>query len=57
MEGEELGGIEVARVVVDGGGVVVMAHVSGHPLTGLSGALMALGEGCLGRTGKLRLAK
>jgi uncharacterized Fe-S center protein len=57
VEGEELGGIEVARVVVDGGGVVVMAHVTGHPLTGLSGALMALGEGCLGRTGKLRLAK
>lgn len=57
VEGEELGGIEVARVVVDGGGVVVMSHVTGHPLTGLSGALLALGEGCLGRTGKMRLAK
>lgn len=57
VDGEELGGIEVARVVVDGGGVIVMSHATGHPLTGLSGALLALGEGCLGRTGKLRLAK
>jgi uncharacterized Fe-S center protein len=57
IDGEELGGAEVSRVVVDGGGVIILTHVTGHPLTGLSGALLSLGEGCLGRRGKMRLAK
>jgi uncharacterized protein len=55
VDGEELGGIEVARTVVDGGPLVVMSHVTGHPLSGMSAALQNLGEGCLGATGKRRL--
>lgn len=57
VEGDEIGGVEVARSVVDGGPLIVLSHVTGHQLSGLSGALANLGEGCLGRTGKRRLRR
>ncbi len=53
--GEELGGVEVAQVVAEAGAVIVLAHVTGHPLAGLAGALFSLGAECLTGTGQQKL--
>jgi len=53
--GVELGGVEVARVVREADSLVVVTHVTGHPLAGLYGALVNLGLDCLNNAGKARL--
>jgi len=55
VDGEELGGLEVARSVVENKAVIVISHVTGHPFAGLSGALANAGLGCAARRGKLRI--
>ncbi len=55
VDGEELGGLEVARSVVENKALIVISHVTGHPFAGLSGALVNTGMGCSARRGKLRI--
>ncbi|TLM99848.1 DUF362 domain-containing protein, partial [bacterium] len=38
VEGDELGGIEVARGVVDTSAMIMVSHVTGHPHYGMNGA-------------------
>ncbi|MCL6635140.1 MAG: DUF362 domain-containing protein [Peptococcaceae bacterium] len=53
--GAELGGVEVARVIVEAECVVMVSHVTAHPLAGISGALVNLGVECLNNFGKTRI--
>ena len=55
IDGDELGGVEVARVVTEYASLIVVSHVTGHPLAGLSGALLNFGVGCSALRGKLRI--
>jgi uncharacterized Fe-S center protein len=54
-EGRRLGGVELGSLLTDTGNVVVMSHVTAHPLLGLSGAVSDLGMGMLTTSGKLRV--
>jgi uncharacterized Fe-S center protein len=54
-EGRRLGGVELGSLLTDTGNVVVLSHVTGHPLLGLSGAVYNLGVGMLTGSGKLRV--
>lgn len=54
-EGRRLGGVELGSLLTDTGNLVVMSHVTAHPLLGLSGAVANLGTGMLTGTGKLRV--
>lgn len=53
--GAELGGVEVARVIVEAECIVMVSHVTAHPLAGISGALVNLGVECLNNFGKTRI--
>lgn len=53
--GEDLGGVEVARAIREAECMVVVSHVTAHPLAGLSGALVNLGVESLNNSGKSRL--
>ncbi len=53
--GAELGGVEVARAIVEAECIVMVSHVTAHPLTGYSGALFNLGVECLNNFGKTRI--
>jgi len=55
VEGDELGGIEVARGVVDTSAMIVVSHVTGHPHYGMNGALFNKGVGCSAQKGKWRI--
>lgn len=55
VDGDELGGVEIARLITEYAGVVVLSHVTGHPFAGLGGALTGLGIGGCAREGKWRL--
>lgn len=55
LEGEELGGMEVARGVVDTAAMIVVSHVTGHPHYGINGALINKGVGCAAQKGKWRI--
>lgn len=55
VEGEELGGVEVARTIAETKALIVVSHVTAHPFAGLSGALTNLGIGGSARRGKWRI--
>jgi len=55
IEGEELGGVEVARSIAEASALIVVSHVTAHPFAGLSGALANLGIGGSARRGKWRI--
>lgn len=54
-DGERLGGVELGSLLTDTGGLVVISHVTCHPLMGMSAAVHNLGLGMLTNTGKLRV--
>ncbi|MBI5250588.1 MAG: DUF362 domain-containing protein [Desulfomonile tiedjei] len=54
-EGRRLGGVELGSLLTDTGNVVVISHVTAHPLMGLTGAVYNLGVGMLTGSGKLRV--
>ncbi|MGC9196611.1 MAG: DUF362 domain-containing protein [Syntrophobacteraceae bacterium] len=54
-EGERLGGVEIGSLILDVSNLIVVSHVTAHPLLGLAGAVYNLGEGLLTRTGKARV--
>jgi uncharacterized Fe-S center protein len=53
--GEHLGGVELGSLLTDTGGLVVISHVTAHPLAGLAGAVFNFGLGLLTSTGKARV--
>ncbi|MCL6635414.1 MAG: DUF362 domain-containing protein [Peptococcaceae bacterium] len=53
--GAELGGVEVARVIREAECLIVVSHVTAHPLAGYAGALVNLGVECLNNSGKARV--
>lgn len=55
VDGEELGGVEVARSIAEARALIVVSHVTAHPFAGLSGALANLGIGGSARRGKWRI--
>lgn len=55
VEGEELGGIEVARSIAETQALIVVSHVTAHPFAGLSGAIANLGIGGSALRGKWRI--
>ena len=55
IEGDELGGVEVARSVAEAQALIVVSHVTAHPFAGLSGAVTTTGLGCSARRGKWRI--
>jgi len=55
IDGDELGGVEVARGIVEAAATVVVSHVTGHPFFGLNGALFNKGVGCSAQKGKWRI--
>ena len=55
LEGDELGGVEVARGVTDTAAMIVISHVTGHPHYGINGALINKGVGCTNQKGKWRI--
>jgi uncharacterized protein len=54
-EGRRLGGVELGSLLTDTGNLVVISHVTAHPLLGISGAVYNLGMGMLTGSGKLRV--
>jgi uncharacterized Fe-S center protein len=54
-EGDHLGGVELGSLLTDTGGLVVISHVTAHPLMGLAGAVFNLGLGLLTGSGKARV--
>jgi uncharacterized Fe-S center protein len=54
-EGERLGGVELGSLFIDTGNILVLSHVTAHPLLGMSGAVANLGLGFLTLQGKLRV--
>lgn len=54
-EGEHLGGVELGSLLTDTGNIVVLSHVTAHPLLGLAGAICNLGLGFVTKSGKLRV--
>lgn len=50
--GQEMGDVRVARIVKEAHALLVVSHVTGHPLAGLGGALVHLGLSCLALQGK-----
>jgi len=55
VDGDELGGVEVARSITEYSALIVISHVTGHPFAGLSGALVNFGLGCCAQRGKWRI--
>ncbi|MDR3569981.1 MAG: DUF362 domain-containing protein [Syntrophobacteraceae bacterium] len=54
-DGERLGGVEIGSLLLDISNLLVVSHVTAHPLTGIAGAVYNLGAGLLTRTGKARI--
>lgn len=54
-DGKNLAGIDIGSLLTDINNLVVVSHVTAHPLLGLSGALANLGLGFLTASGRLRL--
>lgn len=54
-EGRNLAGIDLGSLLTDINNLLVVSHVTAHPLLGLSGAVANLGLGFLTATGRLRL--
>ncbi len=54
-DGRRIGGVELGSLFTDTRNVVVLSHVTAHPLLGIAGAISNLGLGFLTITGKLRI--
>ncbi len=54
-DGRNLAGIDLGSLLTDINNLLVVSHVTAHPLMGLSGAVANLGLGFLTATGRLRL--
>jgi len=54
-EGKHLGAVELGSLLTGSDNVVVMSHVTAHPLLGLGGAIYNLGLGFLTQSGKQRV--
>jgi hypothetical protein len=54
-EGDYLAGVEIGSLLTDTGNLVVISHVTAHPLLGLAGAINSLGLGFLTNSGKLKV--
>ncbi len=54
-DGKHLAGIDIGSLLTDINNLVVVSHVTAHPLLGLSGAVANLGLGLLTASGRLRL--
>lgn len=54
-DGEHLAGVDIGSLVTDTGNLIVVSHVTAHPLLGLAGAIYNLGLGFLTRSGKLKI--
>ncbi len=54
-EGKHLAGIDICSMLIDVGSILVVSHVTAHPLLGMSGAVANLGMGFLTRSGKAKL--
>ncbi|OFW63270.1 MAG: hypothetical protein A2Y74_04785 [Actinobacteria bacterium RBG_13_63_9] len=54
-EGKHLAGIDICSMITDVSNLIVVSHVTAHPVLGLSGALANLGLGFLTRSGKLKV--
>jgi uncharacterized Fe-S center protein len=54
-EGKNLAGVELGSLLTDTYNLVVLSHVTAHPILGLAGAISNLGLGFLTKSGKLRV--
>ena len=54
-DGEYLAGVEIGSLLTDTGNLIVVSHVTAHPLLGLAGAIKNLGLGFLTRSGQLKI--
>lgn len=53
IEKKHFKSVKIARAIVDCDVIFSLAHLTGHMLTGIGGALKNLGMGCASRAGKL----
>jgi uncharacterized protein len=54
-DGEHLAGVDIGSLITDASHMIVVSHVTAHPLLGLGGALYNLGLGLLTNSGKLKI--
>lgn len=54
-DGECLAGVEIGSLLTDTGNLIVVSHVTAHPLLGQAGAMSNLGLGFLTRSGRLKI--
>ncbi|MBI5583725.1 MAG: DUF362 domain-containing protein [Deltaproteobacteria bacterium] len=54
-DGQHLAGIDIGSLLTDTGNLIVVSHVTAHPLLGIAGALYNLGLGFLTASGKLKV--
>ncbi len=54
-DGQHLAGIDIGSLITDVSNVIVISHVTAHPLLGLSGAIANLGLGFLTASGRLKV--
>ena len=54
-DGEYLAGVEIGSLLTNTGNLIVLSHITAHPLLGLAGAMKNLGLGFLTRAGQLKI--
>ncbi len=54
-DGEYMAGVEIGSLLTDTGNLIVVSHVTAHPLLGMAGAVKNLGLGFLTRSGMLKI--
>ncbi|MBI5602520.1 MAG: DUF362 domain-containing protein [Deltaproteobacteria bacterium] len=54
-DGRHLAGIDIGSLLTDTGNLIVVSHITAHPLLGIAGALYNLGLGFLTASGKLKV--
>jgi uncharacterized protein len=55
VDGKQLAGVDIGSLLTDTGGLIVVSHITAHPLLGLAGAVGNLGLGFLTASGRLKL--
>jgi len=55
VDGDHLAGVDIGSLLTDTGNMIVVSHITAHPLLGLAGALYNLGLGFLTNSGKLKV--
>lgn len=55
VDGEHLAGVDIGSLLTDTGNLIVVSHITAHPLLGLAGAVYNLGLGFLTNSGKLKV--